>query len=546
MVDTSQYNSRFWLVKSARKIIDHVSRKQKDYILLETGFGPSGKPHLGTALETIRTVALAEILRMMQDRPVLSIAFCDDIDGLRKIPYGNDEQYYTQYLGHPICKIPCVDKQYASFAERNIASFIKLVKDIGYNIRDMRVSKQNPYDLNRAIELSNNGKNILLLRASDMYNSGGFDEFLSKLLIRHQDVMNIILPTLGTERKKTYSPFMPISPTSGRILQNEVIGYDIQNNTIQVEENNKKYAVEATGKNLKLQWKIDFGMRWAALDIDFEFCGKDIAIGSVPISEKVCQVLDKTPPISQIHEMLLNEDGSKFSKSSMKKSLDLDSMLRYCGPSVMRHIILSNPKSAQKLSMSKVVQYIDLYQSDLKMFNSNPSYENKIFYSDVCFIKCAPKNTTISASEAISLIESMQEVFQTRDMQITNATHIRNYLNEFSGKYSEEDIDLITRMANFYHEQRYSANFIRPPLWMKEYLRYIADNMIYDEENIQSLFYEAGKSAIAEGHIADLKSWFRLLYSVIFGKETGPRLGTFCVSQGVEKSRSMILRTIEN
>lgn len=546
------YNSRAWPVKHAKDIIKYIEqcKPNKQYILLETGYGPSGLPHLGTPLETARTSFIASVLQKIQNKPVIMLSVIDDMDGFRKVPAGlpNQDMLY-KYLNQPLYSIPDPYNQYESFADYNISKFIQLTEDFGYDVSYIRFDAHNRFTEDKLLQASNHGRNIVVVRASDLYKTGVFNAALQTILEKHEDVLKIILPTLGEERQKTYSPFMPISKLDGRVLQNEVCAYNVDNNTVTVNDNGDIYDISVLDGHCKLQWKIDFGMRWAALDVDYELSGKDINIGTVPIAKQVSQLISGQYPVTKVHEMLLSEDGAKMSKSK-GSAIDVHALIRYCGPNVIRYFMMSNPESAHKISMSKITQYIDAYQQDLQQYIQTQDIENKVFYSDLCIMNDIPNPSKLHVADIMGMIECV------------HSEDIQDIIDKFDLDISDvASIEILYRLNKFYHEQSDAAHHITIDEWMKEYFTQVIDIVTNDTiqdlstlklsegdnasendcdtetyaQRIQTQLYELGKRAIHDGHYKNLKEWFKCLYQIIFHKDTGPKLGSFFAMQKDKK-----------
>ena len=541
VVDAKQIiRSRAWQAKYAKEILNYVNayKQDKNYILIETGYGPSGKAHFGTALEVVRSLVIASILRKIQDKPVIVISIVDDMDGMRKVPGFLSSEHIretlNQSLHKPLCSIPDPENLYDSMSEHNIAGFVGLIEKLECKVFDLRISADSPYSVSRVLEAANDGQNLVLIRASELYKSGFFNDFLQKILNKYQQIQDIILPTLGPERAAKYSPFMPISKLSGRVLQDEVIGYDADAGSVRVLDQGQEYDISVFDGNAKLQWKIDFGMRWAALDVDYELSGKDISIGTVPIAKRVSKLLCGKCPYVSMHEMFLSEDGSKMSKTG--KSLDINLLLEYCGPNVIRHIMMSNPRSAHRMSMQKIPDYMQLYQDDLQAFLSDNSTENKVMYSDMLITGNIPRPVGIRICDIIGMIECVWSV------------DVNNIVQRFN--LDDNDfvlIDIMRRLNSFYHAEVKKPEFIASEPWMQEYILKLADLVDAhsgDASKIQAELYNIGKICVANGYCKDLRSWFKCLYKLIFGRDSGPRLGEFFSMQGL-KAKSLLLSKIK-
>ena len=290
-------NLKSWPFVEAFKIIDRFGgfdnflKPMKNYILFETGYGPSGLPHIGTFGEVVRTTMVKNALESIIDIKTKLITFSDDMDGLRKVPENvPNKEMLTEHIGKPLTSIPDPFNKYESFGHHNNAKLKSFLDSFGFE-----------YDF---------------VSSTHKYQSGDFDETVISILQNYEKINSIILPTLRTERKKTYSPFLPISEITGQVLQVKIEEYRARTNSIIYIEptNNKKVETEVTGGKCKLQWKVDWAMRWISLDVDYEMCGKDL-IESVDLASKICKIMNKVPPVNLIYEMFLDENGEKISKS---------------------------------------------------------------------------------------------------------------------------------------------------------------------------------------------------------------------------------------
>ena len=284
--------SKAWPFEEARKILERLQglTPEKGYVLFETGYGPSGLPHIGTFGEVVRTTMVRRAFETISDIPTKLFCLSDDMDGLRKVPDNvpNQEMLET-YLGQPLTSIPDPFETHDSFGAHNNARLKAFLDSFGFDYE--------------------------FVSATECYKSGRFDETLLKVLANYEAVKNVILPTLGSERRATYSPFLPVCSETGIVLQVPTIAQDVEAGTITYEDKNgKKVEVPVTGGHCKLQWKADWGMRWTAFDVDYEMSGKDL-IDSVKLSSKICRVLGHHPPRRFNYELFLDADGTKISKS---------------------------------------------------------------------------------------------------------------------------------------------------------------------------------------------------------------------------------------
>ena len=522
-------NARVWPVKQAKRVLDRIGNSKKP-ILLQTGYGPSGTPHLGTATEVIRTFMIGEVLKDITDQPVVIIAFCDDMDGMRKIPLNSpNTDLLTPFIGFPLSRVPDPSNKHSSFAEANIQKFIDLAQVLGYPVKEYRPTQDNPYSQEDLLKISGDELCITLIRSSDMYSSGSFDKPILQVLEKHQAILDLILPTLGDERRGTYSPFMPIS-TTGRVLETGVVGYYPDSGEIEVKDQGHLARIPVNGHTCKLQWKVDFGLRWHKLGIDYEMAGKDIEIGTNPISRGVCEILGSTPPINWMYEMFLASDGSKISKTK-NNGLSLDQLLYYMPPSAIRHFMFLNPESAKRLDLSKIPRYLDDFLHDLSSFKESVDVsvllENPIFYS---------RNTdlpvgNLTGSMVLSLI---------RGLNFDTIEKLDNHLTQTILDFNTLDREILIGMYRFYYEQYEKPNFVKLPSALCKYLLEFLKCISVNSDEMQQHLYRLGNEAVTGGDVKDLKTWFQAIYQSILGQTNGRRLGAFFAVCGPEKTHQLI------
>src|SRR5271163_4708287 len=302
--------SNAWPFEQAKAIVARLKKRPKDEVLFETGYGPSGLPHIGTFGEVARTTMVRHAFRVLTEDKIKTrlIAFSDDMDGLRKVPDNvPNREMMSAYLGKPLTRIPDpFSNEYPSFGAANNARLRSFLDRFKFDYE--------------------------FASSTDYYASGHFDATLLKMLAAYDQVMEIILPTLGPERRATYSPFLPISPVSGKVLQVPMVARDAARGTISYVEPDSGETIETEvgGGRVKCQWKADWAMRWVALGVDYEMAGKDL-IDSVKLSSEICRRLGGTPPEGFNHELFLDENGQKISKSK-GNGLTIDEWLRYASP----------------------------------------------------------------------------------------------------------------------------------------------------------------------------------------------------------------------
>src|ERR1700733_13143598 len=334
-----------WPFEEARKIVARLKKKPKDEVIFETGYGPSGLPHIGTFGEVARTSMVRHAFRVLTGDSIKTrlIAFSDDMDALRKVPDNiPNKEMVGQHLGKPLTKVPDPFGTYPNFAAHNNARLRAFLDQFGFDYE--------------------------FLSATECYTSGRFDAALLKVLQRFDEVMAIMLPSLREERAQTYSPFLPIDPQSGIVLQVPVIAHDAKAGTITYEhpDSREQVTTPVTRGRCKLQWKPDWAMRWVALGVDYEMAGKDL-IDSVKLSSEICRALGGLPPEGFNYELFLDEQGQKISKSK-GNGLTIDEWLRYASPESLSLFMYREPKAAKRLYFDVIPRHVDEYQQFLEAY----------------------------------------------------------------------------------------------------------------------------------------------------------------------------------
>ncbi len=506
----SLIDARTWPVKNAKRILDRIKQYEtKNEIILGSGFGPSGLPHLGTISELVRTRMLQYTLQNIQNKPVKIISYCDDLDGLRKVPENVPNQHILEKnIGKPVSNIPDPFGCCESFAAHNIRKLHELIEQ---------------FDLT---------EHVKVIPVSTLYKSGAYNNEMLVILQKYQKVLDIILPILGKERKATYSPFLPISPISGKVLTTGVISHNLTKKTITVKESNEVYDVSIFDGCCKLQWKIDYGMRWAAQKIDYEMYGKDL-ISSAEIGSQICELLGEKAPVQMYYEMFLDGSGKKISKSK-GNGIDLFQWLRYAPIHALKHFLYFNPDRAKMLNMDDLPKYIDTYYSALKKYSlkNEDHVENALFYVHE---KDVPQKIECSYTLLVNLAESVQ------------SPNLNTFQNFVLQRLPDLNLQLIEKAFTFYQEQYKINERIKVSQWMikylQEFLAYMVNHSTADE--MQTKLYDLGNIAVQAKEVENLKKWFENLYLVLFGRVSGPRLGNFFALYGINNSIKMINKTLE-
>ena len=515
MIDkTNIEKTNAWPFVEAKKILRERKKyiDQKGKIILQTGYGPSGLPHIGTFGEVARTSMLVNALNKLTDVPKEIITFSDDMDGLRKVPENiPNKELLENNLHKPLTVVPDPFKKFNSFGEHNN----EMLKTFLDNFNFIYTFKSS----------------------SELYKTGFFNETLKLILNKYNEIMDIIIPTLGKERQKTYSPFLPICPDTGVVLEIPVLEIDEKNSKIIFDNFGKKLEKSILDGHCKLQWKVDWAMRWYALDVDFEMYGKDL-IESAILSTKIIKILGKTNPSGFAYELFLDEKGEKISKSK-GNGITIDEWLEYASPESLSLFMYQNPKRAKKLYREIVPKAVDEYLDFIeKGKNQN---ELQMLLNPVWHVHngMIPKeNTIMTFSMLLNLVEAsnanskelLWKFVKKYKPNILEKDHpIFNMLIEYAIKYFNDVI-------------KKNKKYKKPNLDEKKALEALVSALekCTDEmqpEEIQTKIYSVGKE---NGYKENLRDWFKLIYEVVFGDENGPRMGFFISFFGVKETQQLI------
>jgi len=491
------------LLKERKDII-----KKKNKITFQTGYGPSGLPHIGTFGEVSRTSMMINALNHTKDIQSELITFSDDMDGLRKVPDNipNDKILHDN-IGKPLTDIPDPFKKYKSFGEHNNKMLVEFLKKFKFD--------------------------FIFKSSTENYKKGVFNDSIIRVLEKYDDIMNIILPTLRSERRKTYSPFLPICPDTGKVLEIPVIEMDKKNNTVVFDNNGKKMKTNILNGKCKLQWKVDWAMRWFAFDVDFEMYGKDL-IESAILSSKICKAMGKQPPNGFAYELFLDEKGEKISKSK-GNGITIDQWLRYASPESLSLYMYPNPKRAKKLYPDVVPKAVDEYLSLIEKYSKQKSNEQLLNPVWHVHKGSPPKEKIVMPfSMLLNIVGSSNA--KTKDVLWK---FIKKFHKEIDPK-SHKILDELTNYAinYFVDEVEPKKKFKKPNTNEKKALENLVSVLKKVSQNtpaeeIQTKIYTAGKE---NGYSDNLRDWFKLIYEVCFGEENGPRMGFFISFFGVKET----------
>ena len=504
-----------WPFVEAKKMLRERKSiiEKKGKIILQTGYGPSGLPHIGTFGEVARTSMMVNALNHLTDLPKEIITFSDDMDGLRKVPDNVPQKdLLEKNLHKPLTQIPDPFNKYSSFGEHNNEK-LKTFLD-GFNFK---------YNFKSSTFL---------------YKSGFFNSSLQIILEKYNDIMNIILPTLGKERQKTYSPFLPICPDTGHVLEIPVKEIDKKKSKIIFNNNGKELETSILDGNCKLQWKVDWAMRWYALDIDFEMYGKDL-IESAILSSKIVKLLGKTSPSGFAYELFLDEKGEKISKSK-GNGITIDQWLEYASPQSLSLYMYQNPKRAKKLYKEIVAKAVDEYLDFIeKAKNQN---ELQLLMNPVWHVhnSIIPKEKTImSFSMLLNLVETSNA--DSKDL-------LWKFVKKYKKNISEKDHPIFDNLVGYAikyfndvikSQKKYKKPNSEEKLALEALIKTLDKcNDDMKPEDIQTLIYSTGKE---NGYSENLRDWFKLIYEVVFGDENGPRIGFFISFFGVKETKHLIM-----
>ncbi|SDE25527.1 lysyl-tRNA synthetase, class I [Paracoccus isoporae] len=511
--------SKAWPFEEARRVLKRYAKKdpEKGYVLFETGYGPSGLPHIGTFGEVARTTMIRRAFEVISDIPTRLICFSDDMDGMRKVPENVPQQeLLRENLQKPLTAVPDPFGEYESFGHHNNAMLRRFLDTFGFQ-----------YDF---------------MSATAFYKSGEFDATLLRAAERYDDIMKIMLASLREERQQSYSCFLPIHPETGRVLYVPIKHVDAAKGEITFDdEEGREWTLPVTGGNVKLQWKPDFGARWAALDVDFEMYGKDHSTNT-PIYDGICEVLGGRKPEHFTYELFLDDQGQKISKSK-GNGLSIDEWLTYAASESLSYFMYQKPKTAKRLWWDVIPKAVDEYHQQLRAYpDQAPEQQlaNPVYHIH---------RGQVPSSDMVvpfAMLLNLASVAGAKDK-----AGLWGFIRRYAPDASPETHPQLDEAAGY--ALRYFEDFVAPTrvfrapdekerAALEDLARRLAEwDGAADPEELQTMVFAVGKDHGFE----PLRAWFQALYQVLLGADQGPRFGGFIALYGIDETRALIGRALQ-
>jgi lysyl-tRNA synthetase class 1 len=523
--------ARAWPFEEARKLVARVERLGLTEVLFETGYGPSGLPHIGTFGEVARTTMVRTAFRLLtrDEIPTRLLCFSDDMDGMRKIPENvPDRAALEPYLQMPLTSVPNpFGGDYKSFGDHNNTMLRRFLDTFGFNYE--------------------------FASATEYYKAGRFDEVLLRAAERYEQIMAVMLPSLGEERQATYSPFLPISPISGRVLYVPMKHVDAKAGTVTfVDEDGRDATLPVTGGHVKLQWKPDFGARWAALGVDFEMFGKDHQTNA-PIYDRICEILGGEAPEHYVYELFLDEVGQKISKSK-GNGLTIDEWLTYASPESLALYMFQSPRSAKKLHFDVIPKAVDEYYNFLARY---PAQDPKNKLGNPVWHIHGGNPPVEELPLTFGLLLKLASASNAEDKEV-----LWRFIGRYAPGVTAQTSPTLDRLAGY--AVRYFIDRVKPRRAFRLPDKVEADALRRldaalapldgtDREAIQNAVLDVARPV---PRYQDLKrkgpdggpgvsfAWFSALYELLLGESEGPRFGTFVAAYGIPETRALIARAL--
>jgi len=533
-------SSKAWPFEEARRLLKRYEKAppEKGHVLFETGYGPSGLPHIGTFGEVLRTTMIRRAFEVLSDIPTRLICFSDDLDGMRKVP-GNVPQpeMLAQHIQKPLTSVPDPFGTHDSFGDHNNAMLRRFLDTFGFDYE--------------------------FYSATEFYRSGQFDTVLKRAVERYDDIMKVMLKSLREERAATYSIFLPIHPETGRVLYVPMKEVNATDHTITFDdEEGREWTLPVTGGNVKLQWKPDFGARWAALGVDFEMYGKDHSTNT-PIYDRICEILGHPKPEHFTYELFLDDKGQKISKTS-GNGISIDEWLSYASTESLSYFMYQKPKTAKRMYFDVIPKAVDEYHQQLRAYAGQDTAQrlaNPVFHIHGADV---PESTMVVP---FAMLLNLASVSGAQEKE-----KLWGFINRYAPEASPEGNPDLDQAAGF--AIRYFNDFVKPNrvfrlpteqerAAMEELVACLGDadkalDVIArknaqegkdtplpqvdwsDDEFLQSIVFAIGKTHGFE----PLRAWFSALYEVLLGASQGPRFGGFIALYGLEETKALIAEAL--
>ncbi|ATR19887.1 Class 1 lysyl-tRNA synthetase [Roseomonas mucosa] len=525
--DPNLRGTRAWPFEEAAKVADRLAASGKGSALFETGYGPSGLPHIGTFGEVARTTWVRRAFEAMTSLPSRLLAFSDDMDGLRKVPDNvPNGEMLRQYLGRPLTRIPDPFGTHDSFGAHNNARLRAFLDSFGFEYE--------------------------FASSTDYYTSGRFDAALIRMAEEHEAVLRVILPTLGPDRRATYSPFLPIHPKTGVVMQVPMEEVRPADRTLvwRDPETGERFETLLTGGHCKAQWKADWALRWYALGVDYEMSGKDL-IDSVKLSSQICRVLGAEPPVGFTYELFLDAGGQKISKSK-GNGLTIEEWLEYGPPESLSLFMYNSPKSAKRLHFDVIPRATDDYLAHLDKLRANADPANPAWHVQ------GGKVPNMGGSPIpFSMLLNLAVVANAETPEM-----LWGFVRRYQPEATPESEPMLARLVE--HALAYYRDFVKPAKRYRaatpgerEALEVLAELLRENRARleaipaaergaaIQDLVYDAGRrepflQTGKDGRPGVSIAWFEALYQVLLGQQKGPRFGGFVALYGIPETIALI------
>ena len=505
--------SKAWPFEEARRLIKRFEKNppKNGYALFETGYGPSGLPHIGTFGEVARTSMVIRAFQLLSEIPTRLVCFSDDLDGMRKVPSNvPNSESLVEYLQLPLTSVPDPFGEYESFGHHNNAMLKRFLDTFGFEYE--------------------------FISATEFYRSGKFDKILLQAAEKYDEIMEVMLASLREERQRTYSIFLPIHPSTGRVMYVPMKSVSSENGTITFDtQDGTEMTLPVTGGNVKLQWKPDFGARWAALGVDFEMYGKDHSTNT-PIYDKISHILGHTAPEHFSYELFLDENGQKISKTS-GNGVSIDEWLRYASTESLSYFMYLKPKTAKRMHFDVIPKAVDEYHQQLRAYEiqddkarlSNPVWH--IHGGDV------PKSGMVVP---FSMLLNLASVVGAE-----NKGQLWGFIKRYASDAAPDtntDLDAAVEFS-----VRYYNDFVKPTKTYRAPSNLESEALVelleglktwnkgLDPDALQSLVFSCGRE-----RFDPMRDWFKALYEVLLGASQGPRFGGFLALLGIEESIALI------